>query len=196
MPPRKLRGPLALVVLGLLAEEPLHPYAMRQRISERAHDRLPGVRPASLYDVVQRLAGAGLVSAGSPSREGNRPERVSYVITGAGRDALTGWVAESLRDPARADEFPAALSFMYALGPDRVTEILRARSHALGESIAAAEAALAEAEGDGVPSIFLSEHRYQLALRRAERDWIAAFTEAVRTGTLGWPTPGKGREPT
>ena len=92
MPPRKLRSPLALVVLGLLAEEPLHPYAMRQRISERAHDRLPGVRPASLYDVVQRLADAGLVSAGEPSREGNRPERVSYVITGAGRDALTGWV--------------------------------------------------------------------------------------------------------
>ena len=147
MPPRKLRSPLALVVLGLLAEEPLHPYAMRQRISERAHDRLPGVRPASLYDVVQRLADAGLVSAGEPSREGNRPERVSYVITGAGRDALTGWVAESLRDPAHADEFPAALSFMYALGPDRVTEILRARAQALGESIAAAEAALAGAEG-------------------------------------------------
>ena len=192
MPPRKLRGPLALVVLGLLAEEPLHPYAMRQRISERAHDRLPGVRPASLYDVVQRLADAGLVSAGEPSREGNRPERVSYVITGAGRDALTGWVAESLRDPARADEFPAALSFMYALGPDRVTEILRAPSQALGESIAAAEAALAGAEGDGVPPIFLSEHRYQLALHRAERDWIAAFTEAVRTGTLSWPTSREG----
>ena len=176
-------------MLGLLAEEPLHPYAMRQRISERAHDRLPGVRPASLYDVVQRLADAGLVTAGEPSRAGNRPERVSYVITGAGRDALTGWVGESLRDPAHADEFPAALSFMYALGPDRVTEILWARAHALGESIAAAEAALADAESGGVPPIFLSEHRYQLALRRAERDWIVAFTEAVRTGALSWPTP-------
>jgi DNA-binding PadR family transcriptional regulator len=33
MPPRKLRSSLALVVLGLLAEEPMHPYAMRQRIS-------------------------------------------------------------------------------------------------------------------------------------------------------------------
>ena len=192
MPPRKLRSPLALVVLGLLAEEPLHPYAMRQRISERAHDRLPGVRLASLYDVVQRLADAGLVNAGEPSREGNRPERVSYVITDAGHEALTGWVAESLEDPARADEFPAALSFMYALGPDRVTEILRARAHALSESIAAAEAALADAERGGVPPIFLSEHRYQLTLRRAERDWIAAFTEALRTGALSWPTPPEG----
>jgi DNA-binding PadR family transcriptional regulator len=192
MPSRKLRGPLALVVLGLLAEEPMHPYAMRQRISERAHDRLPGVRPASLYDVVQRLAEAGLVSAGEPSREGNRPERIGYVITDAGREALTGWVAESLEDPARADEFPAALSFMYALGPGRVTEILRTRADAVSESITAAEAALAQAERSGVPPIFLSEHRYQLALRRAERDWIAAFTEALRTGTLTWPTHREG----
>jgi DNA-binding PadR family transcriptional regulator len=189
MRPRKLRSPVALVVLGLLAEEPLHPYAMRQRISERAHDRLPGVRPASLYDVVQRLADAGLVNAGEPSREGNRPERVGYVITDAGREALTGWVAESLKDPARADEFPAALSFMYVLGPDLVTDILWARAHALSESIAADEAALADAEGGGVPPIFLSEHRYQLALRRAERDWIVAFTEALRTGALSWPAP-------
>jgi DNA-binding PadR family transcriptional regulator len=192
MPPRKLRSPLALVVLGLLAEEPMHPYAMRQRISERAHDRLPGVRPASLYDVVQRLAEAGLVNAGEPSREGNRPERIGYVITDAGREALTGWVAESLEDPARADEFPAALSFMYALGPDRVTEILRTRAEAVSESITAAEAALAQAERSGVPPIFLSEHRYQLALRRADRDWIVAFTEALRTGTLTWPTHREG----
>ena|ERR1700722_9893479 len=192
MPPRKLRSPLALVVLGLLAEEPMHPYAMRQRISERAHDRLPGVRPASLYDVVQRLAEAGLVNAGEPSRKGNRPERIGYVITDAGREALTGWVAESLEDPARADEFPAALSFMYALGPDRVTEILRTRAEAVSESITAAEAALAQAERSGVPPIFLSEHRYQLALRRADRDWIVAFTEALRTGTLTWPTHREG----
>jgi DNA-binding PadR family transcriptional regulator len=192
MPPRKLRSPLALVVLGLLAEEPMHPYAMRQRISERAHDRLPGVRPASLYDVVQRLAEAGLVNAGEPSREGNRPERIGYVITDAGREALTGWVAESLEDPARADEFPAALSFMYALGPDRVTEILRTRAEAVSESITAAEAALTQAERSGVPPIFLSEHRYQLALRRADRDWIVAFTEALRTGTLTWPTHREG----
>ena len=98
MPPRKLRSPLSLVVLGLLAEEPLYPYAMRQRISERAHDRLPGVRPASLYDVVQRLADAGLVSPDEPSREGHRPERVEYSITEAGRTALAGWVTESLAD--------------------------------------------------------------------------------------------------
>jgi DNA-binding PadR family transcriptional regulator len=189
MPPRKLRSPLSLVVLGLLAEQPLHPYAMRQRIRERAHDRLPGVRAASLYDVVQRLAGAGLVGPDEPSREGHRPERVEYSITEAGRAALTDWVAESLADLSRADEFPAALSFMYALGRDRVVGILRARAAALAASVDADETALANAEAGGIPPVFLSEHRYQLALRRAEHAWLTTFTQALRTGTLSWPAP-------
>jgi DNA-binding PadR family transcriptional regulator len=189
VPPRKLRSPLSLVVLGLLAEEPLHPYAMRQRLSERAHDRMPGVRPASLYDAVRRLSEAGLISPGEPGREGGRPERVEYSITAAGRTALVDWVTESLADPGRADEFPAALSFMYALGRDRVTEILQARAAALAASVGADEAAVADAEAGGVPPVFLSEHRYQLALRRAEHTWLVTFTEALHTGTLNWPGP-------
>jgi DNA-binding PadR family transcriptional regulator len=189
VPPKKIRGPLSLVVLGLLAEEPLHPYAMRTRISERAHDRLPGVRPASLYDVVHRLEDAGLVRPGDPDREGHRPERVQYTITEAGREALAGWVAEALADTGRTDEFPAALSFMYALGRDRVVEILQARAAALAASLDADEAALTRAEAGGTPPVFLSEHRYQLALRRAEHTWLCTFTQALRTGELRWPSP-------
>jgi DNA-binding PadR family transcriptional regulator len=189
MPPRKLRSPLALVVLGLLAEEPLHPYAIRTRIAERAHDRLPGLRLPSLYDVVQRLAAAGLIEPGEPGREGRRPERIPHRITAAGREALTGWVAESLADPGRGEEFTAALSFMYALGRDRVVAILQTRTAALAASLDADETELAQAEADGTPPIFLSEHRYQLAGRRAEHDWLVSFTQALRTGTLRWPDP-------
>ena len=189
MPARKIRSPLSLVVLGLLAEEPLHPYAMRARIGERAHDRLPGVRPASLYDTVQRLEDAGLVQPGESGRVGRRPERVRYVITQDGRRALADWVADSLADLSRADEFPAALSFMYTLGQDRVVEILRARAAALAASLDADEAALAQAEAGGTPPVFLSEHRYQLALGRAGQAWLDSFTQALQSGALRWPGP-------
>ncbi len=40
----------------------------------------------------------------------------------------------------------------------------------------------------GVAPIFLSEHRYQLALRRAGRHWTAAFAGALRAGALRWPS--------
>jgi DNA-binding PadR family transcriptional regulator len=187
MRPRKLRSPLSLVVLGLLAEEPLHPYAMRQRIKERAYDRIPGVRLASLYDAVQRMAESGLVSPDDPSREGRRPERVRYVITTTGRDALEEWVALALADPGHGEEFPAALSFIHTLGRDRAVELLEGRAAALARAAEADQTTLAQAERDGVVPIFLSEHRYQLALRRAEYAWLVTFTEELRTGVLGWP---------
>jgi DNA-binding PadR family transcriptional regulator len=192
MRPRKLRSPLSLVVLGLLAEEPLHPYAMRQRIRARAHDRIPGVRLASLYDAVQRMAEAGLVSPDDPSREGRRPERVRYVITKTGHDALEEWVTQALADPGQDGEFPAALSFMYTLGQDRSVELLESRAAALARAAEADQATLSQAERDGVPPIFLSEHRYQLALRQAEHAWLVTFSEELQTGALGWPKRAEG----
>lgn len=186
---RQLRSPLALVVLGLLAEQPLHPYALRLRIRERAHDRLPGVRVTSLYDAVRRLAAKSLISPHDPRQDGRRPERVEYSITAAGRSTLTDWVAESLADIEAPEEFPAALSFMYTLGREQVVQLIATRLAALGASIDADEAALAETESDGVEPIFLSEHRYQLALRHAEHSWLATFTDALQSDSLHWPTP-------
>jgi DNA-binding PadR family transcriptional regulator len=182
---RRLRSPLAVVVLGMLAEEALHPYGMRRRVAQRAYDRLPGVRATSLYDVVRRLAEANLIKTDETVREGNRPERTRYTITPAGLEALTTWVGEALGDDTDADGLATALSFMYPLGRDRVVLLLREREARMTATIAADEAELAGA--DGVNPIFLSEHRYQLARRHAERDWVAGFRTALEDGSLTWP---------
>ena len=73
--------------------------------------------------------------------------------------------------------------------PVSYTEILQARAAALAQAIDADETALARAEADGTLPVFLSEHRYQLALRRAEHEWLDSFTQALRTGTMRWPSP-------
>jgi DNA-binding PadR family transcriptional regulator len=175
----------------MLAEESLHPYGMRRRVTERAYDRMPGVRATSLYDVVRRLADAGLIRADETAREGNRPERTRYTITPAGLAALTAWVGEALADDTDADGLSAALSFMYVMGRDRVVRLLRARNDRLTAAIDADGDELTKAETGGVDPIFLSEHRYQLARRRAERDWIAGFLAAVEDGDLAWPARGR-----
>ncbi|SRR6266851_4093540 len=69
---------------------------------------------------------------------------------------------------------------------------LQARASALARSIETDEDALARAESQRVRPIFLSEHRYQLALRRAELTWLTTFTEELRTGALDWPTHEEG----
>lgn len=181
------RHPLALVVLGMLAEESLHPYAMRRRIADRAYDQLPGVRATSLYDVVRRLAAAGLIRADETSRDGNRPERTGYTVTAAGLETLDDWAAETLADTGDRDGFASALAFMYALGRDRVSTLLQERLDQLTVTVDATEAALAQAHGS---PIFLSDHRYLLAQRRAERDWIAGFLADLETGALTWPAAG------
>ena len=171
----------------MLSEEPLHPYGMRRRIEERAYDRMPGVKVTSLYDVVRRLTDAGFIRADEPTRAGNRPERTRFAIAPAGLQELTAWVSHALIDHTDADGLPAGLAFMYPLGRDRVSGLLEIRKDRLIADLEADENALSLAQAQGMNPIFLSEHHYQLARRRAERDWLTSFLTALRNGTLTWP---------
>lgn len=188
MASRKLNNSLSLVVLGLLNEEPLHPYAMRTRMRERGHERTVSASGASLYDAVARLQRAGLIEVQSSSREGRRPQRTTYRITAEGRSELRAWVRAGLVALDGAEAFQAAIAFMYALPQPETTELLDERHAALDALIGRAEAAMAEASAS-VPEIFLSEERYGQHLRIAERDWVARFTDRLRSGELAWPKP-------
>lgn len=193
MASRALRSPLSLVVLGLLAEQPLHPYGIRVLMGERGHDRIVKARPASLYDAVSRLGDAGLVEVQESTRDGRRPERTIYRITGAGLEALRTWVRDGLADLESSERFVAALSFMYALPRGEAIALLVERTEALAVLIEAAQTALATALEAGVREIFLSEERYSQALRHAEQEWLADFTRQLREGTLQWPRPQRRR---
>lgn len=190
VPSRALSSPLSVVVLGLLAEHrQLHPYAMRRLISERGHEQTVARRGGSLYDAVRRLDGAGLIVAVASEREGRRPERTTYAITDAGGTALREWVRDGLRNPERHESFRAAISFMYAVGRDEAIARLRERSERIRQTIAHAEAELSKAAERGVREIFLSEERYAQNMRKAERDWLAGFTDRLSDGSLQWPDP-------
>jgi DNA-binding PadR family transcriptional regulator len=189
MASRALRTPLSLVVLGLLAEQPLHPYGIRVLMRERGHDRIVKARPASLYDAVTRLDNAGLVAVQESTRDGRRPERTVYRITEPGKEALGAWLREGLTDFESSERFIAALSFMYALPRAEVIVLLSQRVDRLGALIEDVDAALQEALDAGVGEIFLSEERYAQALRDADRDWLAGFIRRLQDGTLRWPRP-------
>ena len=71
------RTPVALSVLNLLAERPMHPYEMRVLMRQRHHDRAFQIRESSVYDTVARLADRGLIEPVEVSREGRRPSAPS-----------------------------------------------------------------------------------------------------------------------
>lgn len=82
-----LRGVLDMCVLAVLAVEPLHAYAIVERLR---HQGFPQVSYGTIYPLVTRLRRQGLVqqeAVDSPSG----PTRNLLAPTAAGRDALTAW---------------------------------------------------------------------------------------------------------
>lgn len=96
------RTPVALSVLNLLNERPMHPYEMRVLIRQRRHDRAFRIRESSIYDTVGRLADRGFIEPVEVNREGRRPERTVYAITEAGRDELLAWLWDLASEPPDA----------------------------------------------------------------------------------------------
>src|SRR3981189_1631224 len=117
---RKLpRSPLALAVMNLLAERPVHPYERKATMKGRGHDQVIRLKGGSIYDTVERLESGGFIQAQATSREGRRPERRVYAITEAGRDEIMAWLRELLAQPVHEyPQFGAALAFFAALDKD------------------------------------------------------------------------------
>ena len=190
--PRPLpRTPIALSVLNLLNERPMHPYEMRSLMRERGHDRAFTIRESSVYDTVARLADRGFIEPVEVSREGRRPERTVYAITEAGRDELLVWLRDLTGEPA-ADypAFAAPLMFIYALGRDGAIGALRERAARLEAEISSSDAFRRAflAEIPAFPRIFGIEEEYVQAMRKAELAWVRATVAELRDGSLPWPT--------
>jgi DNA-binding PadR family transcriptional regulator len=179
--------PLAVSVLGLLNERPMHPYEMVQTLLERQEDRLVKVRPGSLYHTVERLAAGALVSACGTERAGNRPERTRYAITPAGQSALTARIAEVLSAPVNEyPAFPPALSEAHNLNSTQVVELLTARVTALQQLIDEMDRAVTSAR-EHVDEAYWLVADYLRAVYTTERDWIARTVERIESKDLPWP---------
>ena len=88
-------GTLALLILRLLATEPLHGYAIAQRIHVLSREEL-SVEEGSLYPALQKLLVNGWVKASWTTSESGREVR-EYRLTSTGRKQLDSALAEYRR---------------------------------------------------------------------------------------------------
>lgn len=88
-------GSLVLLILRVLRAEPLHGYAIAQRIHQLSREELQ-VEEGSLYPALQKLLVKGWVKGEWTLSETGRKVRV-YQLTAAGRKALDAEVAEFRR---------------------------------------------------------------------------------------------------
>ena len=88
-------GTLMMLVLRLLPRQPLHGYAIAQRIHQLSADELR-VEEGSLYPALQKLLVKGWVKAAWRESESGRQVR-EYRITASGRRQLDAEMAEYRR---------------------------------------------------------------------------------------------------
>ncbi len=182
------RSPLAMVVLALLAEEPMHVYRMQHVIRERAKDTVVNVGSRnSLHQVVVRLVRDGLAEVGDVSAVRSR---TTYAITQQGANALDAWLEEMVARPREEyPEFPAALAFAAFRHPLQLAEHLERRRSALAETLSAPGPEQVSTEL-GLPRVFLLEDEYKRAMVEAELAWVEEIIGDLRAGTLSWPAVG------
>jgi DNA-binding PadR family transcriptional regulator len=178
---------MALAVLAMLHETPMHPYRMQRLIKERGKDLVINVaQRAGLYQTIQRLEREGLIAARQTLRDEGRPERTVYEIADAGRQTLIAWMRQILSTPTpEYPEFPAAVSFLALLSPEDVLQQLEHRCAAIRASLAGLDDGLREA-GQVVPRLFLLETEYLRAVQAAELTWATSVIEDLRAGRLTW----------
>lgn len=181
------RSPLAMALLSLVAEAPMHAYGMQRLIRERHKDDVVNVAQRnSVYQTIDRLLRDGLIAVRETSREENRPERTVYEPTDAGRDTLRQWMRTMLSARAREfPEFPAALAFMPVLPPDEVRAALEERLASLEARLSELDTDLTEG-GRFLPRVFLVESEYQRAVLQAELDYVRGLAGDLREGLLDW----------
>lgn len=181
---RKVGNLMALAVLSVLVERPMHRYEIAATLKFRSKDRDMAIKWGSLYTVVENLAKHGFLETIGSERDGARPERVIYQITDAGRDELADWTRELIAHPEpEQHRFVAGLSVMSGLPPDEVVDLLGQRLSALEAEINSGRAELKALDGT-LPQLFLIEADYGLAMVEAEAAWVRALRDSIADGTF------------
>ena len=185
MAPRKRSNLLALAVLSLLTERPMHPYQMAALMRQRGLASTVKLNFGALYAVIETLHRLALIAPVETRREGRHPERTIYTATEAGRAELFDWLRVLIRTPATEyTQFVAGLALIAHLSPLEAIALLEDRMHALSEQIEAQRSELETCTQRGVDRLFLIEDEYRLAQQISERAWVEKLIGEIKDGTL------------
>jgi DNA-binding PadR family transcriptional regulator len=180
-------SPIALAILTLLHEAPMHPYRMQRLIKDRGKDQVINVRQrASLYQTINQLLRAGLITFWETSRQEGFPERTIYKLTDQGHAAAVTWLRGMLSTPAQEfPEFPAAISLLPLLTPEDAIHQLEVRAERVAGMIASLDRDL-RAYSENLSRLFLLESEYQRSILESELTWVRGVIADLRAGRLTW----------
>lgn len=166
-----------VVVLGVLAEEPLYGYGILERLRARSMGFWAQVGRASVYQALRRMEADGLI-AGRAQEGIDGPDRRVFRITRTGRDRLHAGLSEGASDlsPYETDA-GLSLGFSHLMSAAESRRVLDTRELALRDLLDAIRTERARTSADRgagreVANAMLDR---QETLAKAELAWLARF---------------------
>ncbi len=178
-------APMGLAILGLLREEPMHPYEMVSRMRQRHVDMYIKVNFGAVYYHIDQLLRRGLIDVQEIEREGNRPERTVYTITDAGRRLLQDELVAAMSSMTRHyDPVDAGLHLAHLLSPAVILPALRER-HAHLQRLRHQLETNTRSAWAGLTLSQLHILRRHLVWLEAEQEWLESYMRDVEAGVAG-----------
>jgi DNA-binding PadR family transcriptional regulator len=198
VPARGALTPMALAAVELLYEGPKHPYEIHQALQEREAWRLLKLTAGSLYHAIDRLERDGLIEVVETSREGRRPERTTYRLTDAGRDAFTERLRSMIAEPAvEYPQYAVAIAFMHTLDRAEALSQLHRRSISLEAQLAAERVYRRRLTESDLHPLFWADVELRIRQRETELTWTQELLRSLEAGDITWPSgPGAGTDDT
>ena len=173
-----------VVVLGLLADEPMHGYDLLERFRTRSMGFWVEVGKASVYQVLKRLEREGSI-AGKTQEGTDGPDRRVYRLTRQGRQRLGTGLAErwSTLAPYETDA-GVALGFAHLVPAAEARAAIEDRARSVSDLLDAVRTELDrtkadEGSGRAVSNAMLHQ---QEALAKAELAWLKSYRAALTKG--------------
>ena len=104
----------AVIVLGLLAEAPAHPYDLNKKLDDRGYRNWTSIGFSSIYSILRGLEKEGLVEVREEVVDSRT--RTIYGLTPSGRSSLVAEVTRILAHPAHSiAEWDLGIAYMFPL---------------------------------------------------------------------------------
>ncbi|MBO8185131.1 MULTISPECIES: PadR family transcriptional regulator [Streptomyces] len=167
---------MRLSLLALLARGPAHGYELKQALEKLLGAAYPQPNIGQVYVTLGRLEKAGLIE-GEDIAQSSRPNKRTYQLTDAGREAVAAWFDEPTEEPRVRDEFFMKLAVAPGTGmADQVDLINKQRRHYLNAMRDLSKLSAAEDRDNRVAQLLVEGAMLHL---QADLDWLERCQEEL-----------------
>jgi DNA-binding PadR family transcriptional regulator len=176
--------PADLVVLSLLAEQPMHGYQLNAEMDRQEVNDWAVVSRPHVYYSIAKLAKCGLISRSKDDATAAGPERTRYRVTAKGHAELAAALGEAHWATGRPPTpFITWVALSIHAKPAVVARMIDARVTFLREQLAKERATLPLVRADTGARSRVGEQLVSLCIRQfeVELEWLDSLRQAMKS---------------